>query len=452
MAKRHTMKKIQEPAPTPVHIPEKTSAGRQITASLIVISFLVIGTVFAVIYGRGYRLLLKGNVPQISKTGILNITSIPTNAQVYVDGHLATATNSSINLSPKKYTIRVSKDGYNDWQKDFEVKAEEVSGSEALLFPKSPTLQSISTFGVEQALIDPSGTKLAFKIASQSARKNGIYVFDMTARSLPILQGQSNANQIVDDTVDKFSEATISWSPDSKQLLASISAQTEIVPDDESANLPQSTVATAERQSTGLSTYYLLDSGRLNDIPQDITTTISEIDETWKSQLVGRDKARIKSLKSKVAKFANDNFKILAWSPDDKNILYQASVSAQMPVFLTPRRIGNNQLYERRDLKKGAIYVYDTTEDLNTRIIDTIDENSALQNLFTWFPDSEHLVLVEDKKIKIVEKDGSNMTTVYGGPFIDKYVFAWPDGSKIVILTNLGNPSVSPTLYTVGLK
>ena len=46
----------------------------------------------------------------------------------------------------------------------------------------------------------------------------------MTARNLPILQGQSSANQIADDTADKFSEASMTWSPDSKQLLASISA------------------------------------------------------------------------------------------------------------------------------------------------------------------------------------------------------------------------------------
>jgi len=44
------------------------------------------------------------------------------------------------------------------------------------------------------------------------------------------------------------------------------------------------------------------------------------------------------------------------------------------------------------------------------------------------------------------------MMTLYAGPFIDHYVFPWPDGSKIVILTNLSNPSVAPTLYTIGLK
>ena len=128
-----------------------------------------------------------------------------------------------------------------------------------------------------------------------------------------------------------------------------------------------------------------------------------------------------------------------------------------MPVFLIPRIIGNNLLYERRDLQKDAIYVYDISEDVNTRIIDTVDDvcvvtTSPCITPFTWFPDSTHLVYVHEKKIDIVENDGSNMTTIYAGPFVDSYVFPWPDGTKIVILTNLNNAAVSPTLYAIGLK
>ena len=130
-----------------------------------------------------------------------------------------------------------------------------------------------------------------------------------------------------------------------------------------------------------------------------------------------------------------------------------------MPVFLQPRRIGNNLLYERRDVVSGGIYVYDTKEDVNTRIIDSIEalcpEAETLTTCltpFTWFPNSDHLLYVHDKKIDIVEDDGANMTTLYAGPFIEPYVYPWPDASKIVIMTNLGNTSISPTLYTIGIK
>ena len=70
----------------------------------------------------------------------------------------------------------------------------------------------------------------------------------------------------------------------------------------------------------------------------------------------------------------------------------------------------------------------------------------------SWLPDSTHLLYINDKKINVIEDDGSNMTTLYAGPFVGHYVFPWPDGSKIVILTNLNSPNLPPTLYSIGLK
>ncbi|HVF69703.1 MAG TPA: PEGA domain-containing protein [Xanthomonadales bacterium] len=430
---------------------QHSSVRKQVLVSLAILSFLALGTTFAILYARGYRFVFGEGKPAVSKTGILNVTSTPKSAQIYIDGHLTAATDSSINLTPKKYTVKVSKDGFNDWQKDVDIEAEVVTSVDPLLFPKSPTLQSISTIGADEALVDPTGTKLAFKIASQSARRNGIYIFDMTQRSLPILQGQSSSTQLADDTIDRFSEAKISFSPDGRELLASISAQVEPLalenPESEFATDPESELAT----------YYLLKTNQLNEAPQDITATSQNVLELWQEQRAAKEKSRLKALKPKVAEFYKKYFKVLAWSPDEKKILYQASESAEMPVFLNPRRIGNNLRYERRDLQKDAVYVYNITEDLNTRIIGStedicleIDQDCTVT--FTWFPDSAHLVYINNRKIHIVEDDGANMTTIYAGPFLGHYVFPWPDGSRIVILTNLGNPNVSPTLYTIGLK
>jgi hypothetical protein len=69
-----------------------------------------------------------------------------------------------------------------------------------------------------------------------------------------------------------------------------------------------------------------------------------------------------------------------------------------------------------------------------------------------WFPDSKHLIYNHSKKIDIMEYDAGNQTTIYAGPFVDSYVFPWSDGSRIVILTDLGNPNSAPNLYTVDLK
>lgn len=422
------------------HAHHKHSVKRQIFVSLFVLTLLILVTVLVIMYGKGYRLNLKQGENKISKTGILQATSKPTGAQVYINDELETATDNAINLTPGKYTVKITKDGYNDWKKDIEIQREVVSNANALLLPKAPTLQSISTFGVESATADPSGTRLAFNIDSNSVKRNGIYVLDMTSLGFPVLAGQGNDTQLVDDSVALFSQAQITWSPDGKQILAMI------------------------KSGINTQTYYLLSTDGMNENPQNVTNLVQTVIDEWEVIRKNKETARLKSLKSPVQKYAAENFRILSWSPDETKILYQASSSAQMPVFKKPRLIGNNLLYERRDLKEGAVYVYDINEDINTRIIDSTEEIctanmtdcSCPENQcvleFTWFPDSEHIVYVHDKKISVVEDDGSNMTTVFAGPFVDHYVFPWPDGSKIVILTNLGNSSTPPTLYTIGLK
>jgi Tol biopolymer transport system component len=114
-------------------------------------------------------------------------------------------------------------------------------------------------------------------------------------------------------------------------------------------------------------------------------------------------------------------------------------------------------LREVRTIKEGGVYVYDIREDRNTRIIESTIENcteitTSCNPDVLWFPDSEHVLYVKDAQIHIMEFDGTNDTVVYAGPFINGFVFPWPNGSKLVILTDLNNRSILPNLYTVSLK
>ena len=81
------------------------SSKRQIIVSGLVLLFLITITVLVILYGKGYRLFVQEGEPKLTKTGILNLTSNPTGAEVYVNDHLTTATNGTLNLTPAKYTI-----------------------------------------------------------------------------------------------------------------------------------------------------------------------------------------------------------------------------------------------------------------------------------------------------------------------------------------------------------
>ena len=157
------------------------SIRRQVITSILMLVLLILVTTGFVLYGMGYRLNFTAkNTPILAHTGILNAQSTPTGAQVWVDGHLTTATNNTVNLTPDKYSITIVKDGYMPWKKDVMIEDQVVSNVNARLFPQAPTLQSISSVGISNPVLDPSGTKIAFTIASQSASKNGIYVLNMT--------------------------------------------------------------------------------------------------------------------------------------------------------------------------------------------------------------------------------------------------------------------------------
>jgi hypothetical protein len=400
---------------------------KQLLIPALIVLFLIIGTVIAVMLGRGYSLNWNGNGSILSGTGLLVATSSPDGAQVIINGHLTTATDNTINLAPGEYDVKIFKEGYSSWEKKITVKKEVVSKADALLFPTAPQLTSITNVGVLNPVIDPSFTKIAYAVASQSAVKNGVYVLDMSVR--PILTLQNASSQITQDLVNAFSLSTFRWSPDSTQILATITKQ-------------------------DASTTYLLQTNGLNQSPQDVTETIVPVNNSWQNIKTDKDTAQLNSLAKNLRTVVANDFNILQWSADETKILYQASESATIPLIIEPALIGTNSTPQIREIKKGEVYVYDTKEDRNYLILSSLPtsqfDNGELPIM--WYPDSKHLVYVHDGRIDMMEYDAQNQTTVYAGPFVDDYVFPWPDATKLVILTNLGNPNIAPNLYTIGLK
>ncbi len=398
--------------------------------SLITLVFLLLGTTLVILYARGYRFNILEGKPKVSKTGLLVTTSIPDGAQVIINGNLTTATDNTLDLLPGDYHVKIAKDGYFPWEKKLRVQKELVTKADALLYPIAPKLESITTAGVQEPVIDPSQTKIAFKVASQSASRNGIYVYDMTARV--VLSLQTAAKQIANDTTALFSTADLEWTPDGEQVIATI------------------------KTPIGTSTY-LLPITQLNPQPRNITATLSTFQQQWAQDKAEKANAQVVGLKPTLRKLIKENFTIIAWSPDDTKILYVASKSASLPLVIKPRLLGVDTLREVRNIVKGGVYVYDIKEDRNTKIMDQIpsecSDNLTICKLpISWFTDSEHLLSVKNKQIHMLEYDGTNDTVIYAGPFIDSFVFSWPNGQKIVMLTDLNNTSILPNLYTISLK
>lgn len=423
-------------------------------------------TVAVIIYARGYRLDFEGK--SLKSTGLLVATSTPDGASVYVDGKLKTATNNTLSLVPGWYKVRISKEGYIPWEKRMRVQGEIVSETNAVLFPVAPTLRPLTTTGAIRPTLSYDGTKLAYGMASGAAKKQGIWVYELTDRPISI---SSSARQIVQDTeFNKFSKARFVWSYDSKMLMVFFFSNED------------------DYSISNVSRVYLLDTSVFNEVAEDVTLTYIEILDSWEKERKQEIKKQYLRLKKPLLKEATESARIISWSPDEDMFLYQAKKDTTLPQIIKPALIGRNPTEEIRNIEKGKLYVYDIKEDKNyyidqeflyknnqwidfkkDKIIKEIfkeeseealkEEISSLEYLFSrnepifWYPDSRHLILVEEEKISIVEFDNTNKATVYSGPFEDNYVFSWPAGRRLVILTNYNKADgVEPNLYAVDLK
>lgn len=238
----------------------------------------------------------------------------------------------------------------------------------------------------------------------------------------PLLTLQSSSVQIIDDSADLFSESEIAWSPDGKDLMATTSAN-------------------------GILSTYLLDTDRTNNPPNNISSSMAEVQNSWAKMKLGKDTASLASLPQKARNMVKSHFNILSYSPDKNKILYEANKSTNLPIVISPRILGSNPTEEQRNIEQGSIYVYDVKEDRNYKM-----DSGKFSGAYSWFSNSRHIIFVQNNEVRIMEYDGLNDTTVFAGPFTKEYIFPWQDGTRVVILTNLGNSQTESNLYTISLK
>lgn len=411
----------------------------------------ILGVSLAVIaYGRGYRIDVKKN--SLKPTGLISATSDPVGAQVFVEGTLKTATNNSFAIDPGWYNVTVSKEGYIPWQKKLRVQGEIVARADAFLFPTNPSLSPLTTLGIQNPLLSPDGTKIAYTIPKGHldnglTKKAGLWVYELSDGPLG-----RNRDPIqlagIEDTFD-VTTATLTWSPDSSQILTVTKGSGARLYDVD--NPGTSTLATA--------TYKAL----LTD---------------WEEERITKDRQKLAAFKQPLIDLATSSAKIISLSPDETKLLYEATAAATLPIMIDPPLIGTNSTPETRTIKPGSIYVYDSKEDKNFFILDKKElpaakttptptrkpivtaKTAPIPDITTqespfihWFPTSRHLLLTLPGKIDIMEYDRTNWVTVYAGPLSDGFVAPWNNGSRIIIMTNL-NPGVSslPNLYSVNLR
>jgi len=392
---------------------------KRLAIFLTVAIFVPTTAYFVIKLARGYR-------PDISTftlraTGLLVATSNPDGAQIFIDGKLTSATNTTVSLGPGTYEVELKKDGFISWKKTLKIEKELVVKTDAYLFPTYSDLRSLTFTGAENPVISPDGQKVAFAVSGASVGKDGLWILDLAERPFGLSREPRQILRSVPKGQD-FAESSYLFSPDSKQLLVTLTDRVE--------------------------ENFLIDAGVFTPGTEliDISAGLSAIKKQWEKEEELRQTEILSKLPEEVLKIATASAKAVSFSPDETKILYTATASAKIPEkLITPVPAASSQP-ESRELEPDKIYVYDIKEDKNFHIMDE-EEGKNL----SWFPTSKHLLLVEEGKITIMEYEGTNQAAVYTGPFENSFAFAFPSGNKLLILTTLGRDT-PPNLYAVSLR
>lgn len=411
---------------------------RRFLFTIFTLVVIVAGTMVAVLLAKGYT--FSPQEKRIVGTGIITVTSVPDSASVLIDGSLTSATNATIpNLPPKEYTVRVVKEGFIPWEKKVTVREGLVTPLKITLFPAIPTMYPLTFTGVKNPVLSPDGSKLAYVVPvstasaslnerSNQVRKAGVWVWTLQIDQPIAFNRSAQPRQIAESRFIDYSNATLRWSPDSNQVLAVVPSETNPA-----------------------SNHYLLEERQFNSDPHEITPILSTTLSSWEDLEETKEAGRVAAITQPLIRRIASDSAVVKWSPDETKLMVTPEVikkvdqvqklASPTPLVL-PRPIAAS---DANDESSQKFRVYDLETGL--------DYELPQAKLHFWLPDSAHVVLVEDNQISIVDFDGTNKAIIYAGNFEDSLVFAWPDSSRIVLISSFPTPTASvPNLYGINLK
>lgn len=396
---------------------------RPLVVSIIMVIVIAVVASAAIFLAKGYR--LSPQTGTIAGTGILSVTSIPDQASVYLDGHLSSATNTNINsLSPKTYDVKIVKEGFITWQKQVEVKQGLVSEIKATLFRAIPSIYPLTYTGALNLALSPDEQKIVYVVPG-TEKRSGVWVWQMTDRPITFGRGSGPQQLVLGASGYDFTKAIFRWSPDSRQIMATFPDRA-----------------------------LLLDFDRLNDPPRDITPVLSSTLTTWETDTKERNLTRLNLIKDSALKQEASNAAILKWSPDESKYLYSKDGKENFKVV---------DLETKKTYSLPKVYSYSWLPNSDHIVLVEGEEvPEAVKNTKQSFPSDGRQAAKEQNatesaivngKISIIEYDGFNKAEIYAGRLDLKSVVAWPDSSRLVVISSVPTATGSlPNLFGINLK
>jgi len=430
----------------------------RIIVNILAIIFLAGGTTAAIMYAKGYRPNLKEG--SLKGSGLLNITSYPKSARVMINDKLTTVTDDKLYLYPGNYAVKIEKDGFHPWMKTVPLKSELVSNADARLFPIITATSPLTFYQAGNASINPDGTKIAYVLTkSPTETANGLYIHSLSGNFF-----NSQYIQITDNATKDFNKALLIWSPDSTQILAVFTEKTK----------------TNERIISAM----LLSTKGINNIKTitDVTLRLPLIISQWQDQYAKINLPTIALYPKFMTDILTNNAVNVYFSPDKDMVFYTPTANINLPENEIGKALPNiNSTQETRNLQKDKTYVFDLKEgtnysipsatgssDIKKIIITAADatpsadiaslkqlkaqtESSIVSNI-SWYTNSRQLIVTNQDGVNIIDYDGLNMVNITYVQPLSNFVISNPDGSRLILLTNINQKQDTYNLISFDLK
>lgn len=194
-----------------------TKKTRTILFSILLLLFLLI-TPTIILYSQGFRFDF-GN-KKFTRTGGLFLNISPRGAEIFLDGKSVKKTDvlfGSVflrNILPKKYTIKIEKEGYHTWEKTLEIKETEVTEARnIILFPKNINFETLEK-KVNNFWLSPDEKKIIFYEISESGWNLKLQNLEKNTQNILI-----NERGFGPESVNLLN---LEFSPDSREIYLTI--------------------------------------------------------------------------------------------------------------------------------------------------------------------------------------------------------------------------------------
>lgn len=198
----------------------------------------IVAVVVVVVSASGYRFNLQ--TFKFSHTGLIAVNYTPQDAKVTLNGQPVTSSSGATTIDyllPGRYTVDISKPGYNNWEETFFVEAEKAYINTSIILyrtdaPIAATADQVTTFSALGAnnsdSIDIRGNEIWVKPA---------------IRTSPILVTQSNLALIA-----RYSQPAVSpfWTDDKMHIVFQLGNSIHVIDRDGSNDVTLATLDSAD--------------------------------------------------------------------------------------------------------------------------------------------------------------------------------------------------------------